>query len=236
MRPSLRRFLGVVAKRPANGHTKTRLCPPLDGETAANLYEGFLADTIELMQQTPGVERAIAFLPAGAEPYFRHLAPDFTLTPQQGDDLGARLDNLLAAALADGAGQAVVIDSDSPTLPACFLEDAFAALDAGADVVLGPTEDGGYYLIGLAQPQPRLLREVSMSTPTVLQDTLALAHALGLKTALLPSWYDIDSVADLIRLQDHLAVLDESVAPRTRRCLATIAGVTSVKCQVSSIT
>jgi hypothetical protein len=225
MTPAPPRFLGVVAKRPANGHTKTRLCPPLDGETAARLYEGFLADTIELIRQASGVERAIAFLPIEAEAYFRRLAPDFGLTPQQGDDLGARLDNLLAMALAAGARQAVVVDSDSPTLPVSYLADAFAALDAGADVVLGPTEDGGYYLIGLARPQPRLLREIPMSTPTVLQDTLALAHTLGLTTALLPPWYDIDTVADLLRLQDHLAVLDESVAPHTRRCLATLADV-----------
>lgn len=222
MTPAPRRFLGVVAKRPANGHTKTRLSPPLDGETAAHLYEGFLADTLELIRQTPGVERAIAFLPDGAEPYFRRLAPDFNLTLQQGDDLGARLDNLLAAALAAGAGQAVVMDSDSPTLPIGFLADAFASLDAGADVVLGPTEDGGYYLIGLAQPQPRLLREIPMSTPTVLQDTLALARTLGLKTALLPPWYDIDTAADLLRLQNHLAVLSDDIAPHTRRRLAAL--------------
>lgn len=223
MRPPVRRCLAVVAKRPANGHTKTRLCPPLDGETAAQLYECFLRDTLHLMRQTPGVERAIAFLPVAAEPYFRQLAPDFDLSPQQGDDLGPRLDNLLAAALAGGAGQAVVMDSDSPTLPASFLAAAFAALDAGADVVLGPTDDGGYYLIGLARPQSRLLREIPMSTPTVLHDTLALAGALGLRTALLPAWYDIDTVADLIRLRDHLPELAAGVAPHTRRYLATLA-------------
>lgn len=223
MRPALRRFLGVVAKRPANGHTKTRLCPPLDGEAAARLYEGFLADTIDLIRQTPDVERSIAFLPAGAEAYFHQLAPDFSLTLQQGDDLGARLDNLLAEALANGVGQAVVMDSDSPTLPSRYLEEAFAALDRGADVVLGPTDDGGYYLIGLARPQPRLLREVPMSTSTVLQDTLALAHTLGLKTALLPSWYDVDTIADLLRLHDHLSVLASDIAPNTRRCLAALA-------------
>ncbi len=220
MRPGVRRFLGVVAKRPANGHTKTRLCPPLDGEAAALLYECFLADTLALMRQTPGVERTIVFLPQAAEAYFRRLAPDFNLWPQQGDDLGARLDNLLAAALAAGAGQAVVMDSDSPTLPASILTEAFSALDEGADVVLGPTEDGGYYLIGLVRPQPRLLSEIQMSTPTVLQDTLALAPSLGLKTALLPAWYDVDTAADLSRLRDHLSFLDSGIAAHTRRYIA----------------
>lgn len=225
MRPAVRRYLGVVAKRPANGHTKTRLCPPLDGDTAAELYEAFLRDTLALMRQTPNVERAIAFLPDDAEPYFRQLAPDFNLTPQQGDDLGARLDNLLAVALAQGAGQAVVIDSDSPTLPAHYIDEAFAALDRGADLVLGPTADGGYYLIGLARPQPRLLRDIPLSTATVLQDTLALARALGLKTALLSPWYDIDTAADLDRLRYHLAELPADIAPHTRRRLADLPAV-----------
>ncbi len=225
MRPGVRRFLGVVAKRPANGHTKTRLCPPLDGEAAALLYECFLADTLALMRQTPGVERTIVFLPHTAGAYFRQLAPDFSLWPQQGDDLGVRLDNLLAAALAAGAEQAVVMDSDSPTLPASVLIAAYDALDEGADVVLGPTEDGGYYLIGLVRPQPRLLREIPMSTPTVLQDTLALAQSLGLKTALLPAWYDVDTAADLIRLRDHLSFLDSETAAHTRRYMADLAVV-----------
>lgn len=86
----------VVAKQPAAGQTKTRLCPPLDGDTAAALYECFLRDTLDLMRQVPNVQRTIAFLPADAEGYFDALAPDMALTPQRGADLGERLANLLA--------------------------------------------------------------------------------------------------------------------------------------------
>lgn len=214
------RFLAVVAKRPAAGQTKTRLCPPLTGQQAADLYECFLRDTLGLMAQIPGVQRSISYLPADEEGYFRQLAADFALHPQRGDDLGARLDNLLRDALANGAAQAVVMDSDSPTLPAAYVEEAYTRLADGADVVFGPCDDGGYYLVGVTRPQPRLLREVAMSTPTVLDDSLAIARSLGLKVALLPVWYDVDTGAELERLQAELTRLPETAAPHTRRWLA----------------
>lgn len=195
----------VVAKQPAAGQTKTRLCPPLTGETAAALYECFLRDTIEIMRATPAVGRGIVYLPAEATAYFHQLAPDFTLTLQVGADLGERLDHALTVALTQGATAAVIMDSDSPTLPVAYLREAFVHLAEGADVVLGPCDDGGYYLIGLRRPQPRLLREVPMSTPTVLRDTLAIAAELGLCVALLPTWYDVDTGAELQRLRCELA-------------------------------
>jgi uncharacterized protein len=198
-------MLIVVAKQPAAGQTKTRLCPPLTGETAAALYECFLRDTLAIMRMTPAVTHAIGYLPADAVRYFGELAPDFTLLAQQGRDLGERLDHLLTTALNQGAPAAVVMDSDSPTLPATYLQQAFIHLAQGADVVLGPCDDGGYYLIGLSKPQPRLLREVTMSTPTVLQDTLAIAAELALQVALLPTWYDVDTAAELQRLRHELA-------------------------------
>jgi len=197
-------MLMVVAKQPAAGQTKTRLCPPLTGAMAAALYECFLRDTLEIMRQTPDVIRCVVYLPEDADDYFRKLAPDFTLMRQQGIDLGERLDNLLSAALTQGAPAAVVMDSDSPTLPAAYLHEAFVRLAEGADVVLGPCDDGGYYLIGLKQPQPRLLREVPMSTPTVLRDTVTIATELRLRVAFLPTWYDVDTVAELQRLRREL--------------------------------
>jgi uncharacterized protein len=212
----------VVAKQPAAGQTKTRLCPPLDVTTAAALYECFLRDTLAVMRQVTGVRRTIAFLPEDADGYFHAMAPDMALTPQRGADLGERLANLLAEALAGGADQAVVMDSDSPSLPAAHVAQAFTELDGPCDVVLGPCDDGGYYLIGVKQPHPRLLREVRMSTPTVVQDTLTLAAELGLRTALLPTWYDVDTAADLARLQRDLSTSPPEQCPETRRALATL--------------
>ncbi|MFL5803454.1 MAG: TIGR04282 family arsenosugar biosynthesis glycosyltransferase [Roseiflexaceae bacterium] len=214
------RALLVVAKRPAAGQTKTRLCPPLTAEAAAALYACFLRDTLDIMRAVPGVARGIVYLPETAFDYFREFAPDMALAPQRGADLGERLDYLLTAALDAGAQQAVVMDSDSPTLPAAYVAEAFARLDGPDDVVLGPCDDGGYYLIGLKRPQPRLLREVQMSTPFVVRDTLALAEELGLRVALLPTWYDVDTVAELVRLRAELAEPAEQTARHTRTFFA----------------
>jgi rSAM/selenodomain-associated transferase 1 len=173
----------VVAKQPAPGQTKTRLCPPLTPTQAADLYDCFLRDTLEVMRLVPGVRRVIGFLPEDAQEYFRQLAPDMELTSQRGASLGERLDHLLNEALAGGSPRAVVMDSDSPTLPHSYVIQAFERLNE-ADVVIGPTRDGGYYLIGMKQPQPHLLRQVQMSTPHVLTDTLALAEATSLTVSL----------------------------------------------------
>src|SRR5436853_2525796 len=143
----MHRTLLVVAKQPAAGQTKTRLCPPLTGDAAAALYACFLRDTLDLMRQVPDIGRGIVYLPEAAGDYFSALAPDMQLSLQRGEGLGERLDYLLTVALESGASQAVVMDSDSPTLPAAYLVQAFDALSGPSDVVLGPCEDGGYYLI-----------------------------------------------------------------------------------------
>jgi rSAM/selenodomain-associated transferase 1 len=208
----------VVAKRPMPGQTKTRLCPPLVDAQAAELYECFLRDTLEIMRSVPGVARTICYLPKDAQGYFRTLAPDIGLMQQRGESLGERLDNLLTEALASGAAKAVVMDSDSPTLPADCLVQAFERLDT-ADVVLGPTQDGGYYLIGMRKPHPNLLRQVQMSTPSVLADTLSLAEKNSVSVSLLPTWYDIDTIDDLVRLREEMFTNKIESGVHTRRWL-----------------
>jgi len=212
-------MLLVVAKRPAPGQTKTRLTPPLSPEQAALMYECFLRDTLNLMRAVPDVRRGIAFLPQAAAGYFAQLAPDFDLIPQVGNDLGARLDQALTHYLTRGYDHAVIMNSDGPTLPIEYLRQAFAELAAGADVVLGPSDDGGYYLIGLSRPAPRLLREVRMSTSHVLADTSALAREANLNVALLPVWYDVDDAESLSRLIFELNTAPAAVAPHTRSFL-----------------
>jgi len=208
----------VVAKRPAPGRTKTRLSPPLMPKMASALYECFLRDTLDQMRQVKDARHVIAYLD---EPdYFQHLAPDFDLVPQNGHNLGERLDNALVLYLSQGYERAVIMDSDSPTLPSEYLSRAFRVLANGADVALGPCDDGGYYLIGVTKPTPRLLREVEMSTPTVAEDTIALANEEGLNLVTLPIWYDVDDVESLSKLLDEIEGLDPTKASHTRRFLS----------------
>ena len=207
----------VVAKRPMPGKTKTRLSPPLTPELSSALYECFLFDTLDQMRQVDEARRVIAYLD---EPdYFQRLAPDFELVPQRGHDLGVRLDHALTDYLSRGYERVVIMDSDSPTLPSAYLSQAFTALANGADVTIGPCDDGGYNLIGIKKAAPRLFREVQMSTPTVAADTIALAEQEGLRVNLLPTWYDVDDATSLRRLMSELQSLNSNVASHTRKFL-----------------
>jgi rSAM/selenodomain-associated transferase 1 len=185
---------------------------------AAALYECFLRDTFDLIRQVPQVQPVVAYLPAEEEAYFAELAPDFERILQAGASLGTRLDNALTYYLHRGYRQVVIMNSDGPTLPPSWLTAAFERLADGADVVLGPCDDGGYYLIGIKRPAPRLLREVQMSTPHVTEETLKLAAEEGLQVELLPVWYDVDNAASLARLIDELADMP-GVARHTRSFL-----------------
>jgi rSAM/selenodomain-associated transferase 1 len=212
--------LVIMAKLPAVGETKTRLCPPLEPAEAAGLYAAMLRDTIDLAAQLDGVQLAIAVTPPEATEDFRPMSPpEALLLPVAGADIGDCLHQVLGRLLAEGHPKAIAMDSDSPTLPIVHLHRAVARLGE-ADVVLGPCEDGGYYLIGLKQPQPELFRGIAWSTAQVTAQTLARAEARGLAVALLPAWYDVDVAADLDRLRSELASLPDYALRHTRRFFA----------------
>jgi rSAM/selenodomain-associated transferase 1 len=187
---------------------KTRLCPPLTPDQAARLARCFLQDRIEQLREVAAAAPVVAFTPADLEAELRGLLPgDVRLVPQEGADLGARLDRILTDLLAESGAGAVAIDADSPTLPTDYLRQACARLaEATADVVLGPCQDGGYYLIGLRRPAPALFRAMPWSTPAVLGETVARARRLGLRLALLPAWFDVDRGEDLGRLRESVEV------------------------------
>jgi rSAM/selenodomain-associated transferase 1 len=216
------RALMVMAKKPVVGRTKTRLSPPLSGQQATDLYRCLLLDTLELMKRVEGVQPIIAYLPSDAEPFFRRFAPSgFGFVPQKGGALRERLDNVLTHCLQMGYTQAVVMDSDSPTLPVAYLKQAFRELDDPAvDVVLGPSDDGGYYLIGLKSPCSALFRGIVMSTPTVMAETLERAQKQGLRVACLPRWYDVDTSEELEKLIEELRSQPGHLAPHTRAFLS----------------
>ncbi len=214
----------VMAKRPAATKTKTRLCPPLSPQAAADLYAAFLQDTVERARSLPGLTPLLAVFPPEALAYFRKAFPDLGSVVQRGSSLAGRLEHVLSQALRAGFGRVAAINTDSPTLPAAYLEQAFDRLaDPGVDVVLGPCEDGGYYLIGWKQAHSFLIRNVEMSTPRVLADTLELAEARGLCIELLPAWYDIDRPEDLRRLRAELQT-DPALAQHTSAALQRLLG------------
>ena len=216
--PSLNPVLIVMAKAPRIGQVNTRLCPPLTPQEAASLAACFLQDMVaKVLSVVPSV--LIAYAPAeGREEMERLLSAKVLWTPQQGDDLGARM----AAAMQDAAQQGfhplVLIGTDSPTLSSAFLLSAIEMLaNEQADMVVVPTDDGGFSLIGLKTPVSHLFDGVAWSTPDALTDTMTNAAALGLHVTLLPQGYDIDTAADLRRLHQELKVeiTARGAAPRT---------------------
>jgi len=194
--------VAIMAKVPIPGAVKTRLCPPLHPDEAATLAGCFLQDRVDQLAALPQGEPMVAFTPPGEAAAVRRLVPPpIRLIPQSGEDLGARLDRVLTDLLAEGYTGAIAVDADSPTLPSAYLEAACRHLEEGrADVVVGPSEDGGYYLIGLRQPAPALFRTMAWSTPAVLPETLARVGEARLRLHLLPAWFDVDRGADLERL------------------------------------
>ena len=208
-----------MAKRPEPGTTKRRLVPRLSPDEAASLYECFLLDTLDLARSLPDVKTFVAVLPVQADAYFRRIAPDIAQVTQLGDSLGDRLDHVLTHCLAAGFDHVSAIGSDVPTLPAWHVTKAFDLLaNEAVDMVLGPSEDGGYHLIGWKRPYPQLVRPVEMSTSQVLDETLDLAKSEGVRVALLPRWYDIDEPEDLARLEAEIRA-GSSPARHTSRFL-----------------
>ena len=201
--------------------TKTRLCPPLSPEQAAELYRAFLQDTL-CMALSLGWERVSLVYPdvPGAGCELRAIVPaGVCLRPQSGRGLGDALAGAFQSHVAEGFGQVVLIGSDNPTLPASVVETGRRGL-SDHDVVIGPSADGGYYLIGMERPHPGIFERISWSTEVVYEETIERARQLGLSVLSLQEWYDVDTAADLQRLQDELTLLPPDVAPATRTALA----------------
>ncbi len=205
-------LLAVFAKAPLPGRVKTRLALP-PGESA-RLYAAFVRDTL---QKAAALGPPVCVFFDGDRALLEPLAPaDVRWAGQGGGDLGARLARVPAPCL--------ILGTDSPHLPPSVLRLALDAL-THHDVVLGPAEDGGYYLIGLRAGQPALFDDVAWSTDAVMAQTLARASARGLSVFQTPSWYDLDTPADLRRLARDLAGVppgSEDDCPATRAALAAL--------------
>jgi uncharacterized protein len=200
--------VALFAKPPVPGEVKTRLSPPLTPKDAAMLYAAFLADMATMLAASPRWEwHCYSVDPEGQRTLWPEGAPDpSSWRPQTGEDLGERLTAAFADLLREGRGGAVIVGSDHPTLEADRIGEALDAL-GGADLVLGPTPDGGYYLVAASRPVPDLFAGIPWSTPRVLEATRERAAAAGLTVALLDPWYDVDTPEDLVPLGRHLRAL-----------------------------
>jgi uncharacterized protein len=247
--------LAVMTKAPHPGRVKTRLVPPLTPEEAAELNKCFLRDTVAAISsacshrpvgkvgetQTACKPHAshsamataracgiAVYSPVGAESAYADILPaDFILLPQRGDGFGKRLYFATEDLFKCGFESVCLIDSDSPTVPAANFQQAVEFLESPEDrIVLGPSDDGGYYLIGLKKPHQHVFENIDWSTERVLNQTIQRANDIQLEVKVLPTGYDVDDEAGLRRLRDEL-LRNESgssneVAPSTRRFLASL--------------
>jgi hypothetical protein len=210
----------VMAKQPQVGRTKTRLCPPFEPGEAAAFYEAILCDSLVLASGQQGVDLAVAITPPESRSYFERIAPPGSrLLVVTGADIGECLARSTADLFAVGYRRVLALNADGPSLPPSYLCEAVSALESN-DLVLGPGEDGGYYLVGMTQPRAALFSEIAWSSDLVLTQTIERARALNLHTHLLPPWYDVDTPADARRLARELDTLSASRMPHTRAFLA----------------
>jgi uncharacterized protein len=216
--------LTVMTKTPQAGQVKTRLVPPLTPDEAAELNKCFLRDRAAAISSVATNDDACgiaAYTPIGAEAAYADILPaDFNLLPQRGVDFGERLYFAAEDLFRCGFDSVCLIDSDSPTVPAENFSKAIGVLKTHGDrIVLGPCDDGGYYLIGLKKPHRELFEQIDWSTERVLEQTRRCAREIDLEVKLLPSGYDVDDAASLRRLCNELVHDDVRTynAPHTRR-------------------
>ncbi len=231
----LRTALVIFAKAPIPGQVKTRLCPPLTPDEAATLHGSFVLDTLERTKAAVAkfkwpLDRYLACAPASTQVFFRIMEErqGVKLLDQVGDDLGARMNHAFETLFAKGYKRGLIVGTDTPSLPLERYQQALVALESH-DLVLGPALDGGYYLIGLTRAIPDLFTDIPWSTDQVLALTQKKAGVLGLKTALLASWRDIDTIDDLHSLIEAGAAdankpkHEQSISTRTAGALQLLA-------------
>ena len=217
--------LVIMARYPQEGTTKTRLARTLGNEETVRLYRAFLTDLAHRFARQPAYDLYWAYTPAGVDyaAFMTELVPSLVwrmrFFPQEGDGLGERLHNAFRQMYAQGYERTVLIGSDSPQISVDTIMEASRALDK-ADVVLGPAEDGGYYMIAMRRPHD-VFQGIPMSTSVVLHMTAELAQHQGLEVSLQETLFDIDELSDLARLADLLNT-NASFAPATAALLATM--------------
>ena len=214
----------IFAKAPVPGAVKTRMCPPLTPDEAASLHGSLVMDAVERTRSLRGFDVFLACTPGMDHPFFQTLAARsrIHLCDQVGEDLGQRMDHALTAVLTRGYAYALLVGTDIPNLSALHYQRAKALLQA-ADVVLGPTEDGGYYLVGAKHSVPALFADIPWSTGSVLAHSRDRAEQAGLVVGLLDSERDLDTFEDVQAfLREETGSGKNTLSSRTANVLHTL--------------
>jgi rSAM/selenodomain-associated transferase 1 len=206
-----------MAKAARPGHVKTRLGELLSPDSIADLYKCLIEDTVQLARSVTTDALAIV-CPCSDISALSHWLPEIEIVAQQGKGLAAGLVSAFRVFSSRGYRHVVALDGDSPQIMSQTLEQAFGFLDS-TDVVVGPTSDGGYYLVGANALRAELFDQNRLGTSGALESLLATAQTLNLKVALTETAYDVDDPSDLARLAEELDLFP-SRAPRTARWLA----------------
>ncbi len=214
----------VFVKNPVPGQVKTRLTPYLSPEQAASLYQAFLVDWCSALSTISTTHRVIAYTPPeGLNALQTLIGEDPVYIPQVGASLGERLIAAARWACDQDYAKFLFVGSDSPTLPIQYVERALDLLES-RDIVIGPSVDGGYYLIGFSKHGaslsiPTIFEEIAWSTEVVFRQTLKKLQEINVQLGLLLPWYDVDTPTGLQLLRDHLFGMDlageNNPAPQT---------------------
>src|SRR5262250_1352026 len=233
--------IAVMTKASVARRTKTRLVPPLTFDQAAQCNTAFLrdiADNILAASTKAWIAGYVAYGPPDARRFFEENVPrEIVLIEASYPSLGDCLDHAIAQLLARGHRAAVVVNSDSPTLPTSLLVETAELLGRPGDrAVLGPALDGGYYLLGVKAQHRRLLEDIVWSTPQVTPQTLERAAELHLPVHILPTWYDVDDIAglkillaELFQGQSFAPELSPARAHHTRALMQSLLGFPELK-------
>ncbi|HET6370444.1 MAG TPA: TIGR04282 family arsenosugar biosynthesis glycosyltransferase [Nitrospiria bacterium] len=215
----------IFAKAPEPGKTKTRLLSHLSAPFAARIQEAMTNDILRVTAQLK-VNRYVLAAPSGRHPYFKEIAARFALPclDQVGVALGERMESAFQHSFKEGFQKVVIIGTDSPTLPIALIDEGFRRLE-DVPVVLGPSADGGYYLIGLRAPVPGIFDGIAWGTERVLARSLEILKAQKIDHALLPPWRDLDRPEELYPLLgeiESLRRLGKSYPEETYRLLSSL--------------
>ena len=215
----------MFAKSPVPGYVKTRLSPPLTPDEAATLHGSLVLDTLERTKPSVGIDRIVACAPSKQHPFFQALAARHSVQLWEqvaDDDLGKRLSQAFDSAFEKNYLKTMIIGSDLPTIDQGIIQQAVEALSS-YDIVVGPSQDGGYYLIGLKRPTPDLFSEIPWSTDQVTSLTKQKAVGLGLTLKLLPLQRDLDTSNDLhYYIEESSKTLRQRVSSRTDHIFKTL--------------